>query len=256
MSSYFSVAIRRKTATLPGMEDIIRTSDVAVIEEKLGYTFTRPDLLDLALTHSSYANELGTGQTHNERQEFLGDAVLELCVSWELFRRFPAAREGELTTLRARLVNTTSLARAARDLGLDALLKLGRGEESQGGRNRDTVLSDLVEAVLAAIYEDGGFAAAQGAVAHIFAKRWPASASDAVMRIDYKTRLQELAQRRFKDRPQYSLDSCSGPEHAKVFIVVLTLPDTREFRGSGPSCKKAEQEAARLALLSLDASVE
>ena len=137
------------------------------LEEKLGHVFARPELLDLALTHSSWANEYSGGQHHNERQEFLGDAVLELCVSWELFRRFPEAREGELTKLRARLVSTVSLAERAREFGLDSLLKLGKGEERQGGRSRDSVLSDVLEAVLAAVYEDGGFTPRR--------RRWPTS---------------------------------------------------------------------------------
>ena len=131
-----------------------------LVKKQLGHGFIRKDLLELALTHSSWANECGPGQEHNERQDFLGDAVLELCVSWELYRRFPSAREGELTKMRSSLVSAVSLAERARDMGLDRLLKLGRGEESQGGRKRDAVLSDALEAVLAAIYEDGGFAAA------------------------------------------------------------------------------------------------
>src|SRR5574344_2462695 len=123
----------------------------ADIEETLHYTYSRPELLEMALTHSSWANEHGQGQAHNERQEFLGDAVLELCVSWELFSRFPEAREGDLTRLRSRLVSTTGLADLARELGLQHHLKLGRGEECQGGRDRDTVLSDLLEAVVASV---------------------------------------------------------------------------------------------------------
>ena len=149
-----------------------------VLEPVLGYVFTKPALLDLALTHSSWANEYSCGQEHNERQEFLGDAVLELCVSWEIYKRFPSAREGELTKMRSNLVSAVSLAERARDLGLDVLLKLGRGEENQGGRKRDAVLSDALEAVLAAVYEDGGFAAAQKAVARIFAGQWPDRAGD------------------------------------------------------------------------------
>lgn len=225
----------------------------AVLEERLDHVFARPELLDLALTHSSWANECGGGQRHNERQEFLGDAVLELCVSWELFRRFPKAREGELTKLRARLVSTVSLAERARQLGLDGLLKLGRGEERQGGRDRDSVLSDVLEAVLAAVYEDGGFAAAQKAVARIFEQHWPQTAGQT-QRKDCKTRLQEMAQQLFKDRPVYALLASRGPEHAKIFEVSLHLPDGREFMASGTSCKKAEQEAARLALLALEAA--
>ena len=140
-----------------------KTSDTAfeLVKKRLGHSFARRELLDLALTHSSWANEYSCGQEHNERQEFLGDAVLELCVSWEIYKRFPSAREGELTKMRSNLVSAVSLAERARDLGLDVLLKLGRGEENQGGRKRDAVLSDALEAVLAAVYEDGGFAAAE-----------------------------------------------------------------------------------------------
>lgn len=226
----------------------------AALEKTLDHAFARPQLLDLALTHSSWANECGAGQAHNERQEFLGDAVLELCVSWELFRRFPEAREGELTRMRAHLVSTVSLAERARELGLDALLKLGRGEENQGGRGRDAVLSDALEAVLAAVYEDGGFAAAQKAVARIFQELWPRGAGEKKAAKDYKTRLQEAAQRIFRERPLYSLLASQGPEHAKIFEVRLRLPDGREFTACGGSCKKAEQEAARLALEALRAS--
>lgn len=225
--------------------------DRAVLEERLDHVFARPQLLDLALTHSSWANECHGGRHHNERQEFLGDAVLELCVSWELFRRFPDAREGELTKLRARLVSTVSLAERAREFGLDSLLKLGKGEERQGGRNRDSVLSDALEAVLAAVYEDGGFAAAQKAVARIFERHWPQAAGQPQKK-DYKTRLQEVAQQLFRERPVYARLASHGPEHAKSFEVSLHLPDGREFRGSGTSCKKAEQEAARLALSALE----
>ena len=225
------------------------------LEEKLGHVFARPELLDLALTHSSWANEYSGGQHHNERQEFLGDAVLELCVSWELFRRFPEAREGELTKLRARLVSTVSLAERAREFGLDSLLKLGKGEERQGGRSRDSVLSDVLEAVLAAVYEDGGFTAAQAAVAHIFAPHWPRAAGEP-QRKDYKTRLQEVAQQLFRERPVYVQLASHGPEHAKIFEVSLHLPDGREFTASGTSCKKDEQEAARQALNSLEHAEE
>ncbi len=222
-------------------------NNYADIEEMLHYTYSRPELLEMALTHSSWANEHGQGQAHNERQEFLGDAVLELCVSWELFSRFPEAREGDLTRLRSRLVSTTGLADLARELGLQHHLKLGRGEECQGGRDRDTVLSDLLEAVVASVYEDGGYTAATGVVLHIFRHRWPESVG-ASPRKDYKTRLQEVMQHLFKERPLYTLTGSEGPEHAKIFHVVLTLPDQRSYGAQGPSLKRAEQEAARLAL--------
>lgn len=223
----------------------------SLLEIRLGYTFQDPSLLDTALTHSSWANEQKLGGQHNERQEFLGDAVLELCVSWELYNRFPTVREGELTKLRSNLVSTISLARKAREIGLDTVLKLGCGEERQGGRKRDTILSDAFEAVLGAVFEDGGFPAAQKVTRQIFDKDWPRSVGQPLLK-DYKTRLQEETLQRFKERPSYNLLSCHGPEHAKIFEVSLKLPDGRSFEAQGPSCKKAEQEAARLALENMD----
>ncbi len=220
------------------------------LQEKLGYTFSRLEYLQKALTHSSAANENKSVGMHNERQEFLGDAVLELCVSWALFTRFPEAREGDLTKVRSSLVSAKSLAMLAKELHIDKHLRLGRGEESQGGRQRDTVLSDAFEAVLGAIFEDGGYEAAYTAVLHIFSKHWPEQASQS-LRKDYKTQLQEVVQRLHKDRPVYVLQSSSGPEHAKVYQVCLTLPQGQSFQASGQSLKRAEQEAARLALLSL-----
>ena len=230
-----------------------KTSDTAfeLVKKRLGHSFARRELLDLALTHSSWANEYSCGQEHNERQEFLGDAVLELCVSWEIYKRFPTAREGELTKMRSNLVSAVSLAERARDLGLDVLLKLGRGEENQGGRKRDAVLSDALEAVLAAVYEDGGFEAAQKAVARIFAGQWPHRAGDGKASKDYKTRLQEASQQRFGQAPLYTRLASHGPEHSKVFEVSLRLPDGSQFVASGSSCKKAEQQAARDALETL-----
>ena len=146
----------------------ISAADLERIEQILDYHFSRPERVALALTHSSWANEHGLGQAHNERLEFLGDAVLELCISWELFTRFPQAREGDMTRVRSQLVGTTSLAQRARETGIDQLLRLGRGEERQGGRSRDAVLSDVFEAVLASVYEDGGYIAAQNVVDRIF----------------------------------------------------------------------------------------
>lgn len=221
------------------------------LEQVLGHRFMRPEMLDLALTHSSWANERGGGdQAHNERLEFLGDAVLELCVSAELYRRFPQAREGQMTRMRAHLVSTVSLAQRAKEIGLHSVLKLGRGEESQGGRLRDSVLSDAFEAVLAAVYVDGGFAAAQHVVARLFAHCWP-SCVEPLMPKDDKTRLQELVQQHYGQMPLYVRTGSRGPEHAKIFDITLRLPDGTEFIATGRSCKKAEQEAARHALAHL-----
>ncbi len=220
------------------------------LQEKIGYTFKHVRYLETALTHSSWANESKQTGEHNERQEFLGDAVLELCVSWALFTRFPHVREGDLTRTRSALVSAKSLAYIARELHIDKYLRLGKGEESQGGRQRDTVLSDAFEAVLGAIFEDGGYTAAYAVVTHIFSAHWPVHV-DQNLRKDYKTQLQEAIQRIHKDRPIYVLQESSGPEHAKEYKVRLTLPDGRVFFAKGQSLKRAEQEAARVALDSL-----
>ena len=221
------------------------------LEQGLGYVFRDADMLVAALTHSSFANEAAGGGRHNERLEFLGDAVLSLCVSSELFARFPGAQEGELTRLRSRLVNASFLAALARGLGLDRHLRLGRGEENQGGRARDALLGDALEALLGAVYEDGGFASAREVVRRLFAEHWtrtPAGESEK----DCKTQLQEIIQQRYRERPTYTLLAGRGPEHAKLFEVRLLLPDGRSFSGEGHSLKRAEQEAARNALLCLN----
>ncbi len=220
------------------------------LQETLGYTFKKPESLLLALTHSSFANENKKLGVHNERQEFLGDAVLELCASWVLFTRFPTVREGDLTKLRSSLVSAKSLANIARELHIDTHLRLGRGEESQGGRQRDAVLCDALEAVLGAVFEDGGYDAAFAVVLHIFSKHWPEHANQDLQK-DYKTQLQEAMQRLHKDRPVYVLQKSSGPEHAKVYEVCLTLPQGKSILATGQSLKRAEQEAARLALLTI-----
>ncbi|MCL1985229.1 MAG: ribonuclease III, partial [Betaproteobacteria bacterium] len=206
-------------------------------------------LLVEALTHSSFANEAAGGR-HNERLEFLGDAVLSLCVSGELFSRFPGAQEGDLTRLRSRLVNASSLAALARAISLDKHLRLGRGEESQGGRSRDSLLGDAFEAVLGAVYEDGGFAAVRKLVRRLFAEYWPETLVRECEK-DFKTQLQELIQQKYRERPTYTLNASHGPEHAKLFEVRLLLPDGRAFIAQGQSLKRAEQEAARNALLLL-----
>lgn len=219
----------------------------------LGHDFTRSDLLRLALTHSSWANEHGAGQEHNERLEFLGDAVLELCVSQKLFSSIPGAREGELTRLRSELVSTESLAQRAREQGLDKMLLLGKGEDRQGGRARDTVLSDVFEAVLGAIFADGGFPAAQRAVERVFAGLWPQWEGEKPRKKDFKTQLQEVCQHRFGALPTYALLESSGPEHAPLFRVSVTLPDGQVIHAEGSGRKRAEHEAAHTALKLLGA---
>lgn len=225
------------------------------VQESVSYRFRHAGLLSLALTHSSAANEQQNSTLHNERLEFLGDAVLELCISHELYKRFPHAREGQLTAMRSKLVNQESLAGLARKLRLDTLLVLGKGEESQGGRTRDSLLSDALEAVLGAIFEDGGFAAAHKVVARLFADAWP-QPDEKKKNKDPKSQLQEVSQQRFRGRPVYGLVAADGPEHAKVFSVQVALPDGSTFLSSGSSVKRAEQTAARTALQHLLAHPE
>jgi ribonuclease-3 len=229
-------------------DNVLKLAD---LELGLGYFFRDSGLLAAALTHSSFVNESEGGVPHNERLEFLGDAVLSLCISSELFDRFPNAREGDLTRLRSRLVNASSLAELARNIGLDAYLRLGKGEENQGGRKRDALLEDALDAVLGAVYEDGGFAAARELVRRLFAGYWP-RALIRECRKDFKTRLQEVIQQQYRERPTYTLSASRGPEHAKLFEVCLHLPDGRSFIAQGHSLKRAEQEAARNALLALN----
>ena len=219
-------------------------------QRELGYFFRDAGLLAAALTHSSFANEADGGARHNERLEFLGDAVLSLCVSSELFARFPDVQEGDLTRLRSRLVNESCLAELAREIGLDRRLRLGKGEENQGGRSRDTLLGDAFEAVLGAVYEDGGFTPALELVRRLFTGHWPETPAWEVQK-DFKTQLQEVIQQKYRARPLYTLNASRGPEHAKLFEVCLLLPDGRSFIAEGHSLKRAEQEAARNALLAL-----
>lgn len=226
------------------------THGLEALQERLGYTFSDIELLRLALTHSSWANEHAAAHAHNERLEFLGDAVLELTVSAQLFSRHPEAREGELTRMRSALVNEAALAGVARTLKLDEALRLAKGEESQGGRQRDALLSDAMEAVFGGVYLDGGFQRASEVVARLYEPLWPAAAG-GTKRKDFKTRLQEVTQRVNRGLPVYTQEGASGPEHAKIFAVRVELPDGRVFRATGAGLRRAEQEAAKTALEAL-----
>ncbi|GAB7079821.1 ribonuclease III [Megalodesulfovibrio paquesii] len=226
-------------STEPTRDELLVT-----FQNRIHYTFCEVKLLDQALTHSSWANEHGGKEPHNERLEFLGDAALELCVTQELFERFPDEREGEMTRMRARLVSQPSLSGAARRIGLDGCLRLGRGEESQGGRERASLLADAMEAVIGAIFLDGGFERVREVLRELFAESWPVAVERNKVK-DFKSHLQELTQRCYKERPAYRLLSATGPEHAKVFEVQVTLPTGVALTATGPSLKRAEQAAAR-----------
>ena len=217
------------------------------LENALNYTFTDIGKLKTALTHSSFVNENNDDLEHNERLEFLGDAVLELCVSQELFRRFNQEREGKLTKMRAQMVSRGALEARARELKLDRYIRLGHGEEEQGGRSRASILADAFEATLGAVFLDGGYEAAHAFVSGRMDHLWDKVDSNDYDK-DYKSLLQELTQQRFKELPAYKLVGSYGPEHAKIFEVSLTLPTKDTVMATGKSLKRAEQAAAGLAI--------
>ena len=215
------------------------------LEETLGYTFRDPSLLNHALTHSSYANEnRARGSQSNERLEFLGDSVLGMVTADFLYRTHPDLPEGDLTRTRAALVCEESLVEVAHAWNLGAYLKLGRGESAGGGRSRPSIQADAVEAVLAAVYLDGGI----GSARKIIQKYILDAEAERGKNRDYKTALQELVQRESGQVLQYHLVGSSGPDHAKIFTVEVTLNGAAVGRGEGHSKKEAEQNAARDAI--------
>ena len=219
------------------------------LEEAIGYRFKNISLLQNALSHSSYANERWHNSLmSNERLEFLGDSILGMLVADYLYRTFPDRPEGELTRMRADMVCERALAKIAAQIGLGEHLLLGKGEEQGGGRGRDSILADAVESVIAACYLDGGMEAAKGFIDRFVLTRVPVS---GLANADYKTALQELVQQKRNQSLVYALVGESGPDHDKVFQVELTLNGSLIGRGSGGSKKRAEQEAARVALEAL-----
>ena len=219
------------------------------IEERIGYRFRDPELLRRALTHSSYANERGWGRAGcNERLEFLGDSILGYFTAEYLFGAYPDKPEGEMTKLRAELVCEHSLARVAERLSLGKALLLGRGEELGGGRGRPSITADAVEALLAAVYLDGGFEAAVGIIRRALAEDLhPRMLED---HLDAKSRLQEILQRT-GEMPRYEFVSMEGPPHAPVFRYRAVTEDRALGEGTGSSKQQAQQEAARDALRKL-----
>lgn len=218
------------------------------LEEKLGYTFRNRALLENALTHSSYANEnKSMGMQSNERLEFLGDSVLGMVTADYLFRAHPGMPEGDLTRTRAALVCEGSLVEVALALDLGSCLKLGKGEDAGGGRERPSILADAVEAVLAAIYLDGGIGSARKIIQTFILDREEEKAGSR----DYKTALQELVQRESGQVLSYRLTGSAGPDHAKVFQVEVDLNGRSVGAGEGRSKKEAEQMAAKAAIARL-----
>ena len=216
------------------------------LEAAIGYRFHNIQLLQNALTHSSYANERGHNSLlSNERLEFLGDSVLGMLVAEYLFRNFPDRPEGELTRMRADMVCETTLAAAANRIGLGEHLLLGHGEERFGGRQRNSILADAMESVIAACFLDGGIEAALKIVQQFILVDVPVT---KLHNADYKTALQELVQQKKNQVLSYALVGQSGPDHDKQFEVEVSLNGETVGRGIGRSKKRAEQEAARAAI--------
>ena len=232
------------------------------LEERLGYRFQKPALLHRALTHSSAVPEL-RGETRdesaakesledNERLEFLGDAVLELLASEYLLETFPAWSEGQLSKSRARLVNARSLEKTARRLEIGKFLRLGRGEEKTGGRNKPAILADAFEAVVAAVYLDAGLGAARDVLRRALFEQALEERGERIAESDRKSALQEFLQGRGKPPAEYRLAGESGPDHEKLFHVEVWVEGVRLASGEGSTKKEAEQRAARIAMEALE----
>lgn len=217
------------------------------LDESLGYTFRSAELLRTALTHPSACSETGETAQHNQRLEFLGDAVLQLILTRELYERHPLLEEGALTLARSRLANRRFLASQARKMNLGKHLILGHGEEAQGGRERPSILADAFEALLGAVYMDGGWDAAHAFVLrHLGAS---IEASHAAVEMDNpKGALQELLQPGTRETPQYRIEQMTGPDHAHEFECAVYHRGCELGRGTGTSKKEAECQAARAAL--------
>ncbi|MFH1139408.1 MAG: ribonuclease III [Pseudomonadota bacterium] len=227
------------------------------LEKALGYDFKNRTFLKTALRHRSYVHQQTEGPgfhlpvEDNQRFEFLGDAVLSLAISTLLYDKFPSLKEGVLSRMRAGLVNELQLSGMARDIGIPEALYLGRGEESTGGREKNSILADAMEALLASIYLDGGFPAAMKVVSRLFQELIFRSSQDDLLK-DFKTRLQEKTQGFFGQTPEYRLSASEGPDHARTFEVTLFLAGKPVSSGRGRSKKEAEQAAAKAGLDKID----
>ena len=225
-----------------------RRKTLNALEERLEYRFHDLALLDTALTHTSYVKGDGRASAHNERLEFLGDAVLELCTSEYLYLRFPDYDEGAMTRLRAQAVCEGALYQVAREYGLGAMLLLGRGEDHSGGMEKPSILSDAVEAVIGALYIDGGMEVAKGFIMR-FVHNSVADAMAGRLIKDHKTMLQEYVQKRHMGQIVYELTGSSGPDHNKTFTMRVLVAGETAGIGEGRTKQEAGQQAARAALI-------
>jgi ribonuclease-3 len=224
----------------------------ADLETRIGYHFVRPELLTQALTHRSFVAEHKLGTQDNERLEFLGDAILEFVVSYLLFKRYgERCREGELTRMRSFLVNESQLASQAERLKLGKYLRLGKGEDKSSGRKKPSILSDAFEALIGAIYLDSNIKEVFSFIERCFEGLFDQVVNTGLDQ-DYKSKLQELTQGRYHSVPTYDIEKISGPDHDRIFQVIISFDGQVLQRGIGRSKKEAEQDAARKALDVLD----
>lgn len=220
---------------------------LTILAKAIGYRFQNEELAIRALTHKSYANENQSANEDNQRLEFLGDAVLGLVVAEALMERLPKANEGQMTPMRAALVKESTLAEIARNIQLGVLMRFGKGEEKNNGRDRHSILADALEAVVGAVYLDGGYAASRDAVLVLLGDLLE-EVAEGLYPDDAKTALQEILQANSANVPRYHVVDEQGPDHAKVFEVEISVDDKALARGRGRSKKEAEKDAARRAL--------
>jgi len=233
--------------------DTNRAELIETLQQRLQYRFQDLSLLNAALTHASYVKGDGKASTYNERLEFLGDAVAELCVSEYLFTHYPDMDEGGMTRARALAVYEPALHKIALDLGIGEALLLGRGEEHSGGREKPSILADAMEAVIGAVYLDGGLSAASSLILR-YAKNCIAEAVSGVAGKDYKTMLQEYVQKQRLGNVSYVFAGASGPDHKKVFSIRVDIGGAAMGEGEAKSKQEAGQHAAKIALEKLTGS--
>jgi len=222
-----------------------RVVDMSALEARLGYCFQSPDLLRQALTHRSHLNEAARSSSgHNERLEFLGDAVLDLAISHHLMERLPDADEGTLSKTKSQIVSAEGLAAVAREIDLGPSLFLGKGEEKTEGRAKRSLLANGLEAVIGAVYLDGGWSVAKTVILRLFDQTLQTQTDELAEVVDYKTTLQEQCQKAFGRPPTYRLSRVSGPDHERIFAVEILINDVPYGDGVGRSKKEAEQQAA------------
>lgn len=230
--------------------DAERQKKLESLEKKVNYSFKDKGLMNMALTHTSYVKGDGRASEHNERLEFLGDAVLELCVSEYLYNRFSEYNEGDMTRLRAQTVCEGALFDVAKGLDLGSVLLLGRGEDHSGGREKPSILSDAVEALIGALYIDGGMDTARRFIMSFIGAAVQSAVSGGPHK-DYKTMLQEYVQKRHMGQIAYVLTGSSGPDHNKIFAMDVSIAGTVVGSGEGKTKQEAGQQAAKAALIEI-----